>query len=102
MLWLLFIVAMSCFVGLVAKAIYNPGNTQGCLPTILIGFAGFYVGGFIKFLLGRGAFMDRSGIFFAIIGAVIVCWLYRQFEAGQIMKVRSMRIEQNEKAPNQD
>lgn len=88
MFWLIFILTLSLMVGWIAKIIYNPGDAQGCLPTTLIGVGGFYIGGFINFLLGRGEFLSMSHIPMGIVGAVIVCVLYRKFETKQVVKMR--------------
>ena len=66
-------------VGLIAKAIHPGDDPVGCLPTIGIGVAGAYLGGFLSWLLGRGALFEPSGILMGIIGAVIFLWLYRQY-----------------------
>jgi len=97
MLWLIFFVACAMIVGLVAKAVIKVPEAQGCLPTILIGIAGFYVGGFIQFLLGRGEFLARSGLVMGILGSVLVCWLYNRFEAGRIVSKKMRQLAENQK-----
>ena len=91
MLWLIFFLACALIVGLIAKAVIKVPEAQGCLPTILIGVAGCYVGGFIQFLLGRGELFGRSGLVMGIVGGVVVCWLYNKFEAERIIKMRQAR-----------
>lgn len=81
-MWLIFILFLSLIIGLFAKAVYNPGNAQGCLPTILIGFAGLYIGNFITYtLIGHGGFLVR--FFFSVLGGAAACWVYRKFETKQ-------------------
>ena len=97
MLWLVFFLACALMVGMIAKLVIKVPESQGCLPTILIGVAGFYVGGFIQFLLGRGEFLGRSGMVMGVLGGVVVCWLYNRFEAGCISTNQTKQMAENQK-----
>jgi uncharacterized membrane protein YeaQ/YmgE (transglycosylase-associated protein family) len=68
--------------GLVAGAIAKfimPGNQgMGWLMTIILGIVGAFVGGFIGSLLGWGTVenFDFKGIILAVVGALLVLWVY--------------------------
>lgn len=67
-------------VGLLAKAVHPGEDPVGFLPTIGIGIAGSYVGGFIHYLLGGGGHpFSPSGILLGTVGGVLFCWLYRRY-----------------------
>lgn len=74
-------------VGLIAgwltgKIMGGPG--KGALMDIIIGLVGALVGGFLMSLLGfsaRGGFIYT--IFVAVIGAVILTWIYRKMTAAK-------------------
>lgn len=74
-------------VGLIAgwltgKIMGGPG--KGALMDIIIGLVGALVGGFLMRLLG---FSGEGGliytIFVAVIGAVILTWIYRKMTAAK-------------------
>lgn len=79
MFWIISWIVYGLIVGLIAKAIHPGDDPIGFLPTIGIGIAGSYIGGFLSWTLGRGELGDPSGIIMGIIGAIIFCWLYRQY-----------------------
>ncbi len=70
-------------IGLIAGALAKwimPGNDPGgILVTMLLGVAGAYVGGFLAGILGIGS-GDPAGLIGAVIGAIILLWLYRLFK----------------------
>lgn len=78
-LWLLSWIIYGLIVGLIAKALHPGDDPVGFLPTIGIGIAGSYIGGFCSWLIGRAQLGEPSGIIMGIIGAVIFLWLYRQY-----------------------
>lgn len=72
--------AYGIIVGLIVKAIYKIDVQSGFLTTLLVGVAGSFVGGFIRFLLmGEGSSFQPSGILFGVIGGILACYLYNKF-----------------------
>src|SRR4051812_25228186 len=73
--WIIF----GLIVGLVAKLLMPGKDPGGFAITALIGMVGAMIGGFI----GRGMGMYRegepAGFFIAVLGAVILLFLYRIF-----------------------
>jgi uncharacterized membrane protein YeaQ/YmgE (transglycosylase-associated protein family) len=75
-IWTLFV---GLVVGALARAI-SPGNKpDGIIGTILLGIGGAFVGRFISRLVGIWAFGGIAGLAFAVLGAVMLLWLYRRF-----------------------
>jgi len=76
--------------GLVAGAVAKwimPGNDPGgWIITILIGIAGAVVGGFLAGLLGIGDAdqFDFGSFIVAVLGSLLLLWLYRKFAAGRV------------------
>ena len=69
--------------GAIAKAIMPGKDPGGIFVTILLGLAGSFVGYWIFRAIGVGdddAF-DLGGLVGAIIGTLILLWLYRRFVA---------------------
>jgi len=72
-------------VGLVAgglaKALHPGKDPGGFFVTILIGIAGAVVGGWLSSLMGFGTVdgFNIGSIFIAILGAVLLLFLYRKF-----------------------
>lgn len=73
--WMVF----GLFVGLIAKAIHPGSDPTGFFPTIGIGIAGSFLGGFISWVVGGGELFAPSGIVMSIVGGVLFCYLYRQY-----------------------
>lgn len=74
---------MFLVVGLLARLLISGPSPKGCLPTVLLGLAGSFVGGFLGYVLfdkdlDKGAFQP-SGVFGSLIGAIVVLLLYRHF-----------------------
>ncbi|GLU50720.1 GlsB/YeaQ/YmgE family stress response membrane protein [Dyadobacter frigoris] len=67
--------------GAIAKALHPGQDPGGFFVTILIGIAGAVVGGWISSLLGFGAVdgFNIGSLFVAILGAVLLLFLYRKF-----------------------
>lgn len=64
--------------GCIAKAIHPGDDPLGCLPTILIGVAGSFIGGMINWLLDFGnAPYEPSGFIMSILGGVVCCIAFR-------------------------
>jgi uncharacterized membrane protein YeaQ/YmgE (transglycosylase-associated protein family) len=72
LVWLVY----GVIVGLLAKALHPGDDPVGFLPTVGIGVAGSYIGGFINFLLGRGDAFSPSGIIMGIVGGILflIAW----------------------------
>lgn len=67
--------------GAIAKAIHPGADPGGFIVTILIGIAGAVVGGWVFSLLGYGPVdgFNIGSLFIAILGAVLLLFLYRKF-----------------------
>lgn len=67
-------------VGIIAKVIMPGKDPDGLIPTMLIGVAGAFVGGFGGSLLGLGTVQgfDRASLALSIAGAVGVLWARRR------------------------
>jgi uncharacterized membrane protein YeaQ/YmgE (transglycosylase-associated protein family) len=79
-------IVLGFVAGFIGKALHPGPDPGGVLATILIGVAGSLVGFFLfTEVLGVGdseAF-DFGGLPGAVIGVVILLWLYRRFAAGR-------------------
>ena len=75
--------------GTSAKLLHPGEDPVGFLPTIGIGVAGSYIGGFINWLLGaNGNPFSTSGIIMGIIGGVIFCWIYRNYRINRFFQAQ--------------
>ncbi|HEX8194232.1 MAG TPA: GlsB/YeaQ/YmgE family stress response membrane protein [Allosphingosinicella sp.] len=75
--WLTWIV-IGGLAGIIAKAIMPGKDPGGCIVTILLGIAGAVVAGFIGRALGWYDAGDTgAGFIAAIIGALIILFVYR-------------------------
>lgn len=71
-------IILGLLAGAIAKWIRPGKDPGGCIVTILIGIAGAFLGGWIGSMLGLGT-VDTFNIrtlLLAILGSVIVLWLY--------------------------
>lgn len=68
--------------GWISTKIITPKKPKGCFSGILLGIIGAIVGGFVMSLIGgRGVTgFNLYSLFVAILGAVILIWLARQFD----------------------
>lgn len=66
--------------GAIAKAIHPGKDPGGFIVTILIGIAGAVVGGWVFSLLGYGPVdgFNIGSLFIAIVGAVLLLFIYRK------------------------
>ena len=71
--WILF----GLIVGAVAKLVMPGRDGGGIIVTMLLGIVGAMVGGFIGRALNMYGPNDAAGFFMALLGAVIVLFLYR-------------------------
>lgn len=72
-------IIMGLIVGALAKLIMPGKDPGGIIITILIGIAGAFLGGYIGSLVGLGQVtgFDFMSILLAIIGALILLFIYR-------------------------
>jgi uncharacterized membrane protein YeaQ/YmgE (transglycosylase-associated protein family) len=89
MLFILSWIIYGFIVGLLAKALHPGEDPVGFLPTVGIGVAGSYVGGFINWLLGAGTGpFSPSGILMGTLGGIICCWVYRTYRLKRFFKAQ--------------
>jgi uncharacterized membrane protein YeaQ/YmgE (transglycosylase-associated protein family) len=73
--WILF----GLVVGVVGKLLMPGRDPGGFVITILLGIAGALVGGFVGQALGLYQPGEPAGFVMAVIGSIIVLFLYRLF-----------------------
>jgi uncharacterized membrane protein YeaQ/YmgE (transglycosylase-associated protein family) len=71
--WILF----GLVVGIVAKLVMPGDDPGGFLATVAIGITGAVIGGFLGRLVGMYQEGDPIGFAMAIVGSIILLWLYR-------------------------
>ena len=76
--WIVF----GLIAGALAKFIMPGRDPGGLIVTILIGIAGAVLGGFIGSYLGFGGVsgFDPRSLGIAIVGALVLLWLYRMMK----------------------
>jgi uncharacterized membrane protein YeaQ/YmgE (transglycosylase-associated protein family) len=74
--WLTWII-IGLLAGAIAKAITPGRDPGGCIVTILIGIAGALVAGFLGQQLGWYERGEGAGFLAAIVGAVLLLFIYR-------------------------
>jgi uncharacterized membrane protein YeaQ/YmgE (transglycosylase-associated protein family) len=74
--WIAWII-IGGLAGLIAKAIMPGRDPGGCIITILLGIAGAVVAGFIGRQLGWYQHSQGAGFIAAIVGAIIILFVYR-------------------------
>ncbi|HEX8578367.1 MAG TPA: GlsB/YeaQ/YmgE family stress response membrane protein [Allosphingosinicella sp.] len=74
--WFMWIV-IGALAGIIAKAIMPGKDPGGCIVTILLGIAGALLAGFLTHLIGLDRGNSGAGFFGAIIGAIIILFIYR-------------------------
>lgn len=74
-------IIVGLIAGAIAKALHPGKDPGGFIITVLIGIAGAVVGGWISSFLGFGTVdgFNMGSLFIAIIGAVLLLFLYRKF-----------------------
>jgi len=71
--WIVF----GLIVGIVAKLLMPGRDPGGFIVTMLIGIAGALIGGFVGHAFGLYGENDPVGFFMAVLGSIILLWLYR-------------------------
>lgn len=71
--WIVF----GLIVGIIAKLLMPGRDPGGFIVTTLLGIAGALVGGFLGQFLGLYGEGDPVGFVMAVIGSIILLWIYR-------------------------
>lgn len=74
-------IVLGALAGWLASMVMGTNARQGWLMNIVLGILGALVGGFVMNLLGFGGVsgFDLYSVLVAVLGAVIVTWLYSMF-----------------------
>ena len=70
-------IIIGALAGIIAKAIMPGKDPGGCIVTILLGVAGALLAGFLGNALGWYRSGQGAGFIAAIIGAIIILFVYR-------------------------
>jgi len=73
--WIIF----GLVVGALAKLIMPGKDPGGIFVTIILGIVGALIGGFLGRLIGLYKEGEPAGFIGALVGAIILLWLYRRF-----------------------
>ena len=73
--WIIF----GLVVGALAKLIMPGTDPGGIFVTIILGIVGALIGGFQGRLIGLYKEGEPAGFIGALVGAIILLWLYRRF-----------------------
>lgn len=65
--------------GIVGKLLMPGKDPGGFIATVAIGILGAVIGGFLGRLIGMYGEEDPVGFVMAVIGAILLLWLYRVF-----------------------
>ena len=76
--WILF----GLVVGVIAKLLMPGRDPGGFVITIVIGIVGALLGGFLGRILGLYREGDAVGFFMAVLGSILLLWIYRRTTAG--------------------
>ena len=76
MMNVIWMIVVGLVAGLLARAIKPGSDAMGWIMTIVLGIAGALVGGFLASMLGIGADGGFIGLVFAVIGAIILLFIY--------------------------
>ena len=71
--WIVF----GLIVGALAKLVMPGRDPGGIIVTMLLGIAGAVVGGFAGRAMGLYGPNEAAGFLMALLGAVVLLWLYR-------------------------
>lgn len=78
--WIIF----GLVVGIVGKLIMPGKDPGGLIATVAIGVIGALIGGFLGRLVGMYGEEDPVGFVMAVIGAILLLWLYRVFNRSTV------------------
>ena len=81
--WIIF----GAIVGVIARFLMPGRDSMGCIPTIVLGIVGSFVGGYLAqiFLSGNASLpAPSSGWIGSIIGAIIVLAIYRYTQGRRV------------------
>jgi uncharacterized membrane protein YeaQ/YmgE (transglycosylase-associated protein family) len=70
-------IVIGALAGIIAKAIMPGRDPGGCIVTILLGIAGALLAGFLGNTLGWYKQGEGAGFIAAIVGAIIILFVYR-------------------------
>jgi uncharacterized membrane protein YeaQ/YmgE (transglycosylase-associated protein family) len=70
-------IVIGALAGIIAKAIMPGKDPGGCIVTILLGIAGALLAGFLGNTLGWYKSGQGAGFIAAIIGAILILFIYR-------------------------
>jgi uncharacterized membrane protein YeaQ/YmgE (transglycosylase-associated protein family) len=73
--WIIF----GLVVGALAKLIMPGKDPGGFIVTTLLGIVGALIGGFLGRLIGLYKENEPAGFIGALVGAILLLWLYRRF-----------------------
>ena len=76
MMNVIWMIVVGLVAGLLARAIKPGSDAMGWIMTIVLGIAGALVGGFLASMLGVGADGGFISLVFAVIGAIILLFIY--------------------------
>ena len=82
MLHILWLIIVGFLVGLIARAVMPGVQHLGFIATTLLGIGGAFVGGLIGRLISKpkpGAKFHPAGLILAVIGAIILLFLWQRF-----------------------
>lgn len=76
---------MGLIAGAIAKAIMPGKDPGGIIVTMLIGIVGAVLGGFLGNIIGWGSVnqFDFRSLIIAVVGAVLLLWIYRMATKGR-------------------
>lgn len=76
---------LGLIAGAIAKAIMPGKDPGGIIITMLIGIVGALLGGFLGSVIGWGSVneFDFRSIIVAVIGALLLLWIYRMATKGR-------------------
>jgi len=72
------LIVFGFIVGVVAKLLMPGRDPGGFIVTVAIGVVGALVGGFLGRLLGIYHEGDPIGFVMAVIGSIVLLWIYRR------------------------
>lgn len=78
---ILWTILIGLIVGALAKWIMPGRDPGGIIVTIIIGILGSIVGGFLLGLVLPSRGFGAAGFIGALLGALLLLWLYRKFVA---------------------